>query len=315
MNMVLKKVFLILAGVVVALTIAEAVAWFMLPKANPGLSMPMAEGTLAQFYFDEELGYFPKVGEGGEYGPYGCLANDYRADDRGQKKRVLFIGDSVTHRGEIIEALKQLYGEADFEYWNAGVESFNTAQILELYRRHNKGLEPDHVVLTFHNNDFQLTPVAKEENGEVVLYIPSQEPVEAPLPVLGRTSLYKLWLQLGSAEYERKPNDVKRDLAEIKRLVEEHGGQFSVLVFPILKPMEEWNEREKRSRKNALRILEELNLRSFDLLKALPEKKSEYQRLRQDPEDTWHPSSEGGMVMGRFLYEAELFSDSQSEDS
>ncbi len=307
MNNILKRFALILVGVVLALVVVELGARLMIKKENSALSMPMADGTREQLYFDEELGFFPKVGLGGEYNASGCLYNEYDVENRKGRKRVLFIGDSVTHRGKIVEALRELYGDADYEYWNAGVGAFNTAQILEFFRRYNTNIHPDEVVLTFHNNDFQLTPVAKEENGEIVLYIPSREPVQAPAPFIGKTALYRLWLQQGAAEYERRPEDVKKDLAELRRLAEEQeGARFSVVLFPILSPLDEWSEREKNSRENALRIFEELDLRYFDPIEALPSETDQYAQLRQEPDDTWHPSLEGGMLLARFLYDAGL---------
>ena len=306
MNKILMRLALVLVGVAMALVVVELGARMLLPKENSALSMPMADGTLDQLYFDEDLGFFPKVGQGGEYGPYGCLANEYDVDEKGDRKRILFIGDSVTHRGKIVEALRELYGDADYEYWNAGVGAFNTAQILEFFRRYNKNVHPDEVVLTFHNNDFQLTPVAKKENGEIVLYIPSREPVQAPLPFIGRTALYRLWLQQGAAEYERRPEEVSQDLAELRRLSEEQGARFSVVLFPILSPLDEWSEREKNSRKNALRVFQELGLRYFDPIEVLPADAEKFPQLRQEPDDTWHPSPEGGMLLARYLFEAGL---------
>ena len=306
MKTVLKRLTLILLGVLMALGFVELCARAMVAKDNPALAMPMADGTREQLYFDEKLGFFPRVGEGGEYGPNGCLANDYDVDNKGERRRILFIGDSVTHRGKIVEALRELYGDADYEYWNAGVGAFNTAQILEFFRRYNKNVHPDEVVLTFHNNDFQLTPVARKEDGEIVLYIPSREPVQAPLPFIGRTALYRLWLQHGAAEYERRPEEVKQDLAELRKLSQEQGARFSVVLFPILSPLDEWSEREKNSRKNALQVFEELDLRYFDPIEVLPTEAEKFPQLRQDPDDTWHPSPEGGMLLARFLYDAGL---------
>jgi hypothetical protein len=57
------------------------------------------------------------------------------------------------------------------EYWNAGVESFNTVQEVALYRGYNTAIETDHVVLTFHMNDLETTPVAfLDEAGRLVVY-------------------------------------------------------------------------------------------------------------------------------------------------
>ncbi len=51
-------------------------------------------------------------------------------------QRVLFLGDSVTARGGIIAELASLYGNEQFEYWNAGVESYDTCQEVRYFERY-----------------------------------------------------------------------------------------------------------------------------------------------------------------------------------
>ncbi|MFA7479746.1 MAG: SGNH/GDSL hydrolase family protein [Vulcanimicrobiota bacterium] len=306
MKIILKRFLLIFLGIGLALFAFEATAGFLLKRQKGPLHVPMAEGTLKEMYYDTQLGFFPRVGEGGEYGPHGCLSNEYDVGDRKGRQRILFIGDSVTHRHMIVDALRELYGDQDFEYWNAGVGGFNTEQILELYRRHNQEIEPDHVVFTFHNNDFQLTPVAVEENGEPVLYIPDHPPMQASHSIIGRSALYRLWLRFVTPDYERAPEEVKRDVAELQRLIQEQGAKFSVVLFPILASYDTWALREQRSRRQALEILDALEIRYFDPLEALPEDLASCKLLRQEPDDTWHPSSEGGMLMAKFLHQGGL---------
>ena len=107
---------------------------------------------------DDELGYMPLLEEG-SYSSYGTKVNNYSLSKPLSVKRILFVGDSVTEEALIIENLKKLYGEEHYEYWNAGVRGFNTHQELIFYKRYNKRIRPDHVILTFHLNDFTTTPV------------------------------------------------------------------------------------------------------------------------------------------------------------
>ena len=59
MNKILKRLALVLVGVAMALVVVELGARMLLPKENSALSMPMADGTLDQLYFDEDLGRWP----------------------------------------------------------------------------------------------------------------------------------------------------------------------------------------------------------------------------------------------------------------
>ena len=82
---------------------------------------------------DPDFGFRPRLGTD-RYSEWGTLPNAYGFEKRPGVRRVLFSGDSVTHRGEFIRALRRVYGENGYEYWNTGVESFNTLQELEFYR-------------------------------------------------------------------------------------------------------------------------------------------------------------------------------------
>ena len=127
--------------------------------------------------------------------PRCTLANDYPLSKSNGKKRLLFIGDSVTRRGHIVDALKDEYGSLKYEYWNAGVESFNTVQEVRYYKHFNRGLRPDEVFLTFHLNDFGTTPVAfREANGSLVVYV-TNVPAQRLNPWLfQRSHLYRSWI-------------------------------------------------------------------------------------------------------------------------
>ena len=140
-----RRLTFLLLGVALGLLGAELLLRQAGLQTFTGATHPMDLGAnpLEVMVLDDELGFMPRIGESEHYGRYGCLQNTYDVDDRGNRQRLLFIGDSVTHRGKIVEGLKKLYGEDRFEYWNAGVESFNTEQELALYRRSNRQIRPD----------------------------------------------------------------------------------------------------------------------------------------------------------------------------
>ena len=106
------------------------------------------------FTIDPDFGFRPIL-ENGVYNKFGTLCNHYTGEKNPNKLRLLFIGDSVTARGKIINELRKIYGLEKFEYWNAGVESFNTVQEVQFYKKYNHLIKPDHVILMFHLNDFE----------------------------------------------------------------------------------------------------------------------------------------------------------------
>ena len=258
------------------------------------------------------LGYRPILNDGnvGRFGerrvwdertrsfqpPYG-----YRK--RSGVSRLLFVGDSVTGRGTIVAGLKRLYGEERWEFWNAGVEGYNTAQELAYFRRYNVGLEPDHVILTFHNNDFIATPVViRNEDGALVSYEPAR-PVSSLNPWLFQYSLlYRHWIRVRARPRSGlNVEEVETALAGFQQAVEEQRARFTVLLLPILKPLTEWNGYERESRAAALRILTERGIRYFDLLPPLDTALTAGTVMTESPGDTWHPGTAAGNAFASFL--------------
>ena len=213
-----RKIFFVVFGVCIAVALAEAVARQFFSDSNSLYSrMSMAEGTLAQFEADEVVGFMPKVGQGGEYDSFGCLTNDYDPQSPGDRRRLLFVGDSVTHRHKIVDGLKKFDTGDRYEYWNAGVESFNTAQTLQLYKRHNTKLNPDHVILTFHNNDFFVTPVAVIEDGQLAIYQPRRPVLRNSFSLFRHSALYRLLVNASLAKVsELSKEEVYESLKELK---------------------------------------------------------------------------------------------------
>jgi len=189
--------------------------------------------------FDSELGYRPRLG-GETYSEQGVLRNDYDDAKRPGVERILFIGDSVTRRGSIVRALRELYGEQAYEYWNGGVESFNTIQEVRYYLRYNRSIQPDHVVLTFHNNDFETTPAVFEHEGRLVVYEPTRRLSEVNPWLLRHSRSYQTWLARPTrGGHGRIVEETAASLVELKRVLDSDSVRFTVLLLPLLAPVEE----------------------------------------------------------------------------
>ncbi|HSR69125.1 MAG TPA: hypothetical protein VLU25_14410, partial [Acidobacteriota bacterium] len=262
------------------------------------------------FIVDPEMGFRPVLGYRAHEGRYvysdfGTIVNDYPARKRPDVERLLFIGDSVTARGRIIAGLRKLYGEAGYEYWNAGVESFNTRQEVLFYQKFNHRLEPDHVILTVHINDFQVTPVAFVDNdGYMRVYMPGNT-MEGLSRVLFRYSeLYRhylSWTASQQAGFERASAEVRDSLALLQ---EELGSEIrlSVIIFPVLKPLQEWTDEEERTRARLLQFCDDLQLRCYDLTPLLSRQLSAGRTVRDSPTDVFHPNQSFGAAIAEFLF-------------
>jgi len=248
----------------------------------------------SQVVEDPEAGYLPLRGQG-EYDQNGCLANSYQDNgqtgdpvDRlpGQVQRLLFVGDSVTHRGKLIDQLRKLYGEKYFEYWNAGVESYNTRQELIWYSRYNSNIKPDHLILTFHNNDFRATPMAVRERGQFKIYLPGSN----INPWLFERSYLYRWAWPRTDDQEARSRQVLESLTAFRDLLQKQGVKFSVVLLPMFKPLNQWDKGELLSRQQSQAYFQQLHLKTYDMLGVLETAIREGHQVTETPGDVNHPN-------------------------
>lgn len=284
----LVRTFLVLVGLIFGYILTEIGLRLYYPDGGiPAAHLEHASDEKhTTFEENSECGYLPIVGQG-EYGPYGCLLNDYEVE-QARAPRVLFVGDSVTRRARIINALRERYGEENYEYWNAGVESFNTLQEWVFFREHNSKVKPDHVVLTFHNNDFRATPMVVRERGQIKVYQPGLD----INPWLFRKSYVYRWAWPKGEDRTAREQQVMEGLSGFQKALQENNVRFSVVLHPMLKPLSEWNEDELRSRTLSLEYFEKLDLRVIDLLPTLEKAIEDKITLTEAPEDFLHPGDE-----------------------
>lgn len=264
------------------------------------------EDRSKNFTVDPDFGFRPILDKD-YYFETGTLCNSYSLEKRPGVNRILFIGDSVTERARIIKALRSCYGDDGFEYWNAGVESFNTVQEVEFYRRYNRKIAPDHVILTLHNNDFRSTAVAFfDSQNQLVIYTPQTFIQDVNPWLFEHSYIYRLILGLRLKEEKDRSvieNEVKMALLELKILTKQDGAKLSVLIFPIMKSYQEWSPEEKENQKAALKILKELNIRHFDLQPISEQAIIDGVDVQEEEGDSWHPNDAVSVKFADFLQE------------
>jgi hypothetical protein len=310
----------VLGGSAAAVGIAELSLRVAAPHHGLGAGREMRwfregdETIQDAFTVDPRIGFRPRLGTR-LYNEFGTRPNDYDLEKPAGVTRVLFLGDSVTFRGRILEPLRRLHGEEGFEYWNAGVESFNVVQEVSFYRRFNAAIHPDHVVLSFHNNDFAATPVAFRERGTLIVYAPGRPLGRAGAWLFQHSRVYRVVLGV-QARLSRRFGDpfaalvreTEKDLVDLRESLEADGVRMTVLLLPLFRPYADWTAAERRSREEALRLLEGHGFRYFDLLPVMEEASREGVPLGQAPDDPWHPSDALSERIASFLRDQGLLS-------
>jgi len=273
----------------------------------PWIREGAARGQL--FTVDPRFGFRPRLGNE-VYDEYGVQRNEYALEKPAGKERVLFLGDSVTARRALVDAIAEVYGEDQFEYWNAGVESFNTVQEVAYYFDYNAAVDPDHVVLTFHLNDYETTPIAfEDEAGRVVVFAPNQPTRRISPWLFEHSRLYRLWLgRLASpdGDFPAVAAEVHESLRALRDALREEGVRLTVLVLPLMQRPGKWRPQERLARLRVLQFLDREGIRHYDLLPPLEQALEEGVPFQERRGDVWHPSREVSRVFAGYLSERGL---------
>jgi hypothetical protein len=236
---------------------------------------------------------------------HGAKRNEYALEKPPGKRRLLFVGDSVTDRGRIIEALREQLGEG-LEYWNAGIVGYASQQELGYYRDYLGGIAADHVILTFHLNDFETTPITFMD-GENMVAVYGRLGSERPSAWLLQNSyVYRFYWtkRMGRTEVSRTisiEHEVEAALRGFQELTRERGAELTVLVLPWLLPRDQWNAPKVKNHEEVLAMLERLGIRHYTFLDTLDAALAEGLQVQEPPGDPQHPSLEFGRRMARDL--------------
>ena len=267
---------------------------------------------------DSEIGFIPEIG-GPKYNDYATLRNSYDPVKRPGVCRILFAGDSVTARSKITAPLEKLYGAGNPEFWNAGVDAYNTVQELQLYKRYNSKLSPDQVILFFHLNDYEASYVVyRDSGGKLRAIAPDRPLVQINRWLFLNSMIYRLYLGVTLSRdegWEKVKEDVEASLLEFKRTLEKDNISFTVVVLPSMWPYEKWSDSDKIARQNILSLLDTAGIRHFDLIQPLKTAVEAGKMLQEAPGDFWHPHAEAGEVFAEYLFGHELIDRSRCPGS
>ncbi len=312
----LGNVLLVAAAVLLPLLAFEAAyRVFRLDYTfQAGQELKWLRSTSDFFVVDPDFGFRPRL-DTGAYDKFGTAHNQYGIEKTEGVKRLLFIGDSVTARGKIVTALRRQYGDENFEYWNAGVESFNTIQEFHFLEQYNLKINPDHVILSFHLNDYETTPVVFYQGDEMRVYAPDTRLENSHPWLLQNSYIYRLFLNATSNRNEQALAAARQDifrevhehLDKMQQLLARRDIQFTVVVLPYFKPYRKWKAEEKERRESTLVALEELGITHFDLLALSEEAHRDGVNTQQRKGDTWHPSEDIADIFASHLYEQDIF--------
>jgi hypothetical protein len=260
--------------------------------------------TSQECIFDKELGFRPSF-----YSEYGTMKNQYNFKKMPGVTRILFMGDSVTCRGKIIHYLRRFLGKKKYEYWNAAVESYNLIQEIIYFFKFNRRLNPDIVIIFFHPNDFEEDAVIFDQGKKIIYYCPGG-PIKFINKFWFENSFLYRFLSCGFFRYNRNKkllvSNSEKELSLLKNYLFNKGIDFKVVILPISQPYNEWQTEMKTNRRMAIKILDNLYIKYFDLLDVLSVAVNKNIVLAETPGDYWHPSEDFSFMIAKYLYKKGL---------
>jgi hypothetical protein len=216
-----------------------------------------------------------------------------------------------------MEALRVTYGEHDYEYWNAGVEGYDTHQELGYYLRYNRAIGADQVILTVHNNDFWPSKaILKDEHGRLHPFpatrlgaLPGSQWLMAHSRIFQRLLLEEQHLTVRPPALQRVADSLQR----LREVLERDGAQFKVILHPNLLSEERWPERTRLSRRESINMFRRYGIQYFDLLEPLNAALEDGEEVQETPGDPQHPNEVVSHYFADYFKAQQLFeSDGQT---
>jgi hypothetical protein len=224
---------------------------------------------------------------------------------------VLFIGNTATYEGALVQAVRNLHGEETFEYWNAGVPAFNTIQQIEFYKLHNARINPTHVIMTIQPDDIETTPLAfRSRAAELVVYLPNVPRAEIDPWLFENSHAYRFIRGLSISDEDgqhRIMEEYKLRMADFRDVLAREHIRLSIILLPLLAPKELWSREEVKRRTTLLAMLKELRLDYYDLSEAMSETTAMDAKLHEITGELWNPTPEIAQAFARYLTKRGLF--------
>lgn len=253
---------------------------------------------------------------------YGLIGKEYKLKKDKNTFRILLLGDSIAWQDWSRQSLEEnlnnnfsLGTKYKFEIWNAGCPSYDVRRYY-LYLKH-KGLnyKPDMVIIYLFMNDFYLniSVYYKNQAGITEYYFPITEISNrynvSPF-LMKHLYLYRfVILRLDSYLLGKKKPKVIDQMEEdgtyylqmIKDICESNRIQLVIVIFPYLKPIDEYKDWQLSAYRTICKVTKDLEINYLNLYEHLPTK--DLYALRENKEDEMHPSLEGHRLIAKIIYD------------
>ena len=242
---------------------------------------------------DEVLGLRPALGTTW-YDANGILFDRSIFSTADGAYKMLFIGDSVTAYGRIVDGIAKLVASGNMSFLNGGVAGYNIQQEIEFFFRYQMSIKPDVIIHQMHINDLQASRMAlRGRDGTVRIYSPRVKPVDVNQALYQYSQTYRF--AVGNLMSRQSKEELKTasfdSLRRMRDYTRENGITYHLILFPSLQPFASWRGYDKETRDYLLGIARELQLEAIDLQPVAERLFAEGIDPQSVPGDTWHPNN------------------------
>lgn len=254
---------------------------------------------------------------------YGLIGKQYPLKKEPGTFRILVIGDSIAYCGWASEFLEsnlnnnpELKSHYKYQLWTCGVPGYDVRRYALFLKHQGSAIKPDMVIVFLFMNDFELNTSLfyKDKNGDTAYHFPIDDLYQKGYiisPSLMKLSYFYRYIVLNLNNYYARHKSMPRNtprnvynglqyMGQIKDMCAQSNIPLLVVIFPYLKPNEEYLSYQKREYEAIRNVAQELKLDSIDLHSFYDKLLKEGFNLRL--EDDIHPNKEAHQLIAREIY-------------
>lgn len=299
MKRIAANVALFATSLVLAIIACEGALRLVYPNAALGAGIELSwfrdPGSNMSNYMttDDQIGFRPRL-DTNVFDKNGLLLKPKDSSPSADVTRtVLFVGDSVTARARIVDAVRRELADPKSFFLNGGVESFNLAQVVNFFLRFQSKTPFDRIVHQVHGNDLQATPIVfRDTDGKLNVYALSAPRRSVNEWLFRHSYIYRLALTafISRQTEQATCEEAKANFEAMVRFAKERGVPYDVFLFPVLRPTDQLTAAEARDWAILNDACRAARVNCISLRPVLDQMISENLAYQETPGDPWHPN-------------------------
>ena len=274
----IKKTILVLMGVILAIFIMEiALRLFPSNKFEANVSVAYqwkSDGNNPQFRPSKIFGYEHIPNSSAEINSFGMRDKAYTLKKPDGVFRILLLGDSICEFGHWSDYVEDMLNKnGKYEILNCGTCAWGLKQYYLYLKSKGKQFNPDMVLLGLCLNDVDANSIPVVFADKKLNLFRFCKIVNGPgdsnditlsvNPFLFKKSYFYRWTAMRF--FLAKKDNIAANADTLQEMKTMANGKLFAVVFPYLKPLEQYNENEKIEYNHTINYLKQSDIEFIDL--------------------------------------------------